>query len=126
MVEKKYKLKSEIEIFADGTNNQEHIKDIVKQIDLLYCNIQDNNDICMQVFALRKKDQLEEDILDALQIACQNSIEIENQAVKIMEVIKKFEDKFDKNCQTDLEKFLKQMENYEKKSKKIMESVLSI
>lgn len=127
MVNKKYILKAEIEKFEDGSNNDEHIKDIISEIDVLYGNIQDNNDICVQLFKVKQQHDADKDVIDAIQIACEDIIEIEKQASEIMKVVDKLKEnlnKIDKNYQKDLENLLKQIKNFEKKSKKIMESVL--
>ncbi|MBE7074346.1 MAG: hypothetical protein E7379_04595 [Clostridiales bacterium] len=126
MVEKKYILKNEVQRFDDGTNNDEHIKDIIKKAEMLYDNIQDNNDICIQIYNDRKNKKVDEDVLDALQIACQNSIEIEKQAGEIMQAIEKYASQLDRTSQPALETLLNQTIILEKKSKKIMESALSI
>jgi len=126
MAEKKYILKNEVQRFDDGTNNDEHIKDIIKKAEMLYDNIQDNNDICIQIYNDRKNKKVDEDVLDALQIACQNSIEIEKQAGEIMQAIEKYASQLDRTSQPALETLLNQTIILEKKSKKIMESALSI
>ena len=126
MVEKKYILNNEVQRFDDGTNNDEHIKDIIKKAEMLYDNIQDNNDICIQIYNDRKNKKVDEDVLDALQIACQNSIEIEKQAGEIMQAIEKYASQLDRTSQPALETLLNQTIILEKKSKKIMESALSI
>ncbi|MBQ8792651.1 MAG: hypothetical protein IJZ62_03460 [Clostridia bacterium] len=122
MANKKYILKTEVEKFSDGSSNEEHIKDIMAEMEMLYGNIQDNNDICLQVYKV--KQEADKDIVDAISIVCDTLIEIEKQAGKIMQVIEKYDGKLDKNCQLELESLLKAVKNYEKKSKKLMESVL--
>ncbi|MBQ8444711.1 MAG: hypothetical protein IJX25_05110 [Clostridia bacterium] len=122
MANKKYILKTEVEKFSDGSSNEEHIKDILAEMEMLYGNIQDNNDICLQVYKV--KQEADKDIVDAISIVCDTLIEIEKQAGKIMQVIEKYDGKLDKNCQLELESLLKAVKNYEKKSKKLMESVL--
>lgn len=128
MATKKFVLKSDIAKFNDGTNNEEHIKDIISEIEISYSNIQDNNDICIQLFKTREEN-VDKDLLDALQVACENMIELEKQATEVFNVadeVKKNLSKIDKSSQLDLEKLLKQMNGYEKKSEKIMKSVLKI
>lgn len=127
MATKKYALKRDKETYADGTSNAEHIKDIVCEIEILYGNIQDNNDICMQLYKIRQKQGADEDIVDALQIACENSIAIEQDAADVMKVVDKVKEnisKFDKSNEEDVGNLLKQMRNLEKKSQKILQANL--
>ena len=70
MAEKKYVLKTQSEKFDDGTNNDEHVLDIIKEIEMLYSNIQDNNDIGMKLFKLKEQADVDKDILDAIEIGC--------------------------------------------------------
>ena len=126
MATKKYVMKSDNVSFEDGTNNAEHIRDIISDIEILYSNIQDNNDICMQLYLIKKN--IDEDLADALQLACETLVQIEQDAGDIIEVVNKVKeniDKCDKSQEADFKSLLKQMKELEKKSRKIMEANLA-
>lgn len=126
MATKKYVMKTEKVSFEDGTDNAEHIRDIISEIEILYNNIQDNNDICMQLYLIKKN--IDEDLADALQLACETLVQIEQDAGDIIEVVNKVKeniDKCDKSQEADFKSLLKQMKDFEKKSRKIMEANLS-
>lgn len=122
---KKYIMKNEKIAYSDGTSNDEYIRDIISEIEVLFGNIQDNCDLCMQLYNIRKND--DEDLADALQIACENLVAIEKDAGEIISVVDQVKEnikKYNKENQEDFENLLKQMRGYEKKSKKIMEANL--
>lgn len=126
MATKKYVMKSDNVSFEDGTNNAEHIRDIISDIEILYSNIQDNNDICMQLYLIKKN--IDEDLADALQLACETLVQIEQDAGDIIEVVNKAKQhlsKCDKSQEADFKSLLKQMKELEKKSRKIMEANLA-
>lgn len=125
MAEKKYVLKAQTEKFDDGTNNDEHVLDIIKEIEMLYSNIQDNNDIGMQLFKLKEQANVDKDILDAIGIACENLIQLEKEGYAVLEVVYKHKEKLDKNCEEVLRGFLKQMVELAKKSEKTLTSLLA-
>lgn len=127
MATKKYIMKDSMQKYADGTSNEEHIADIISQIEILYDNIQDNNDICLQLYKVKVNDGSDEDTVDAIQIACENAVEIEKEASDIMQVIEKVKEsieKYDKSNEVDFENLLKQMQSFEEKSRKLLESVV--
>ena len=127
MATKKYVLKTEQEKYADGTNNEEHIRDIISQVEISFENIQDNNDVCLQVYKVKQAIDTDKDTLDAISIACENSIEIEKQAGDVLAVVEQVKDnldKYGKSNEEDLQNLLKQMQKYEKQSRKIMEGVM--
>ena len=124
MAEKKYVLKTQSEKFDDGTNNDEHVLDIIKEIEMLYSNIQDNNDIGMQLFKLKEQADVDKDILDAIEIGCENLIQLEKEGYAVLEVVYKHKEKLDKNCEEVLRGFLKQMVELAKKSEKTLTSLL--
>ena len=127
MATKKYQLKSEVEKFADGSNNDENIKDMLESMEMLFDNIQENNDICIAVFKEKQK-QMDEDVVDALQIVCQDMLEVEKEADEVMAVVKSAQEnlsKLGKKSQADLEILLTKLQNIEKKSKKFLERIFS-
>ena len=125
-MEKKYILKTYKIQYTDGTSNEEHILDIIAQVKMLYENICDNIDICMQVYSV-KKSSGDEDLADALSIVCEDAIAIEKSAQDVICVINKVNEnisKYGKNNQLDFESLLNQMKDYEDKSRKIIEKVM--
>ena len=127
MTAKKYVLKQDENKPADGTLNAEHIRDIIAEIEMSFENIQDNIDICLQVYKVKQAVETDKDTLDAISVACENSIEIEKQAGEIMSIVEQFKQNlgiYDKSGEGDLKILLKQMLGFEKQSKKIMEGVM--
>lgn len=93
MEKKKYVLKTEgekQEKSADGTENAEHIIDMIDRAKMCLNNIQDNTDLAVNVFKL-KKQQIDEDELDAIQLMCQEMIDIEQQSNDIFQEIEEIE-----------------------------------
>lgn len=127
MAVKKFALKKDATKAADGTENEEHIMDIINEIEMLFENIQGNNDIAVAVYNVRKKDEIDEDTLDAIQISCENSIEIEKEAADIYNTILQVKgniEKYNKANELDFKAMLKAMKELENKSRKSMESVV--
>lgn len=93
MEKKKYVLKTEVEKqekSADGTENAEHIIDMIDRAKMCLNNIQDNTDLAVNVFKLEKQ-QIDEDELDAIQLMCQEMIDIEQQSNDIFQEIEEIE-----------------------------------
>ena len=88
---KKYVLKEEKEVFADGTTNDEHIKDIISQIKVCYDNIQANIDICFDVFKLKQDSGEDEDLMDAISLICEDATQVEKEGEEIISIISKAE-----------------------------------
>ena len=127
MATKKYVLKKDEDKPADGTLNAEHIRDIIDHIEISFENIQDDIDICMQVYKAKQEMDVDRDTLDAISVACENAIEIEKQAGEVMTIVEQFKQNlgiYDKSGEGDLKILLKQMLGYEKQTKKIMEGVI--
>ncbi|MBO5395067.1 MAG: hypothetical protein J6A28_04125 [Clostridia bacterium] len=127
MATKKYVMKDSTQKYADGTSNEEYIMDIISQIEVLYSNITDNNDICLQLFKVREAENADEDMVDAIQLACEDAVQIEKDATDIMTVIEKVKENiqhYDKSNQLDFENLLAQMKGMEERSRKIMERVM--
>lgn len=104
----------------DGIDNNEHILDIAQGIDVSYTNIKDNTDMSIEIFKLRKKENLDEDMLDALQIACENIIEIEKEASVLnaqLEILGKNERK--------LQEIYQKIKDLEEISRKMLERILN-
>lgn len=128
MIEKKkYALKKDLEkvvYSADGIDNKEHILDLLAETELLFNNIQDNVDICINIYKLQKEKNLEEDELDAIQIACENCVELEKSATKIYQEIKEIKESKTVPNEDDIKRLNNQMKSFENKSKKLLEGIL--
>ncbi len=109
-------------VSADGIENAEHVLDILQEIDMLKTNISDNTDLCISLYNLQKEDKnLSDDILDAIQIACEKIIEIEKTAQELTQI----QSKIDINDERQLKIILIKMQELEEKSKKTLESILN-
>lgn len=109
-------------VSADGIENSEHVLDILQEIDMLKTNISDNSDLGISIYNLQKKNKdLSDDILDAIQIACEKIIEIEKTAQELTQI----QSKIDIKDERQLKIILIKMKDLEEKSKKLLESVLS-
>ena len=128
-MEKKYKLKEENSYTksADGTENFEHILDMIERAEVCIDNIRDNTDLCVNLFNL-KKNKSDDDELDAFQLLCQDCITIEQQAVEISQEIELLNNKIDKHLKVSesvVEEILKNILILELHSKEIMEKCLN-
>ena len=103
----------------DGIDNSEHILDLTREIDLLYGNIKDNTDICIDIFKYKKEEKVEEDILDAIQISCEKIIEIE----KLASELNKYQSTIDAKDEVTLKGIYANMKDLEDNSKKLIESI---
>ena len=131
MEKKKYVLKSSIlesaKVSADGTENSEHIFDMIERAELCFGNIQDNVDLCMDIFKLNKDNIQDEDEIDALQLMCEDCITIENEATSVIESIEIIKGKIEKHLKVkeyEVEEFLKAILLLELKSKDIVDKIL--
>lgn len=128
MEQKKYILKTDndqIQKSADGTENSEHVFDMLARAEMCLSNIQDNTDLCMSMYKLNQNG--DEDEKDALQLFCEDCIEIECQAGQIGEEIEMLKYKIDKHLKIDLakvEQLLKDILILELRSKEIVEKML--
>ncbi len=123
---KKYVLKNqkEIEKSADGTENAEHIFDMIERAELCYGNIQDNTDLCVNLFKIKKVD---EDESDALQLLCEDCIIYEKRAGELMGEIDFYKDKIshgDSVKEEIIEEILKEILIIELHSKDVMEKMV--
>ena len=129
MEKKKYVLKSdnlEQEKSADGTENSEHVFDMIDRAEMCLSNIQDNTDLCMNIYKLSKQ-TLSEDEIDAMQLLCEENISIEQSAGEIamqLEIVKGNIDKHLKVTESKVEEILKQILILELHSKEIAEKML--
>ena len=105
----------------DGIDNSEHILDLTREIDLLYGNIKDNTDICIDIFKYKKEEKVEEDILGAIQISCEKIIEIE----KLASELNKYQSTIDAIDEVTLKGIYANMKDLEDNSKKLIESILN-
>lgn len=124
---KKYVLKEENEKFADGTANDEHIKDIISQIKVCYDNIQANIDVCFEMFKLKQDSGEDEDLVDAISLVCEDATLVEKEGEEIISIISKAEEnigKYSKENELDFSHLLCQIQKLEEKSAKYMEKVL--
>lgn len=109
-------------VSADGIENSEHILDILQEIDMLKSNISDNSDLGISIYNLQKKNEgLSDDILDAMQLACEKIIEIEKTANELTQI----QSKVDMKNEGQLKIILVKMKELEEKSKKVLESILN-
>lgn len=127
-MEKKYQLKGthakeKMRKSADGTQNSEHILDIIADSKVLFSNIQDNFDIAVTIFKMNKKEN-DEDILDALQLDCERMAELEAEAGEIMQAMEKFEGSLQEINQANLEIVFEKLKKFEEESKIILERLI--
>ena len=109
-------------VSVDGIENSEHILDILQEIDMLKNNISDNSDLGISIYNLQKKNEgLSDDILDAMQLACEKIIEIEKTANELTQI----QSKVDMKNEGQLKIILVKMKELEEKSKKVLESILN-
>lgn len=109
-------------ISADGVENSEHVLDILQEIDMLKGNIADNTDLAIRLYKLQEKDKsLSDDILDAIQLACEKIIEIEKKANDLTEE----QNKIEISDEQSLKEILRKMKKLEENSKKTLESILN-
>ncbi len=83
---------------ADGTENNEHILDIISHAKMKYSNIQDNFDIALKMYKLNKSG--DEDILDAIQLNCENLAVIESEASGLIGEIENYNEKNETHLKT--------------------------
>ncbi len=109
-------------VSADGVENSEHVLDILQEIDMLKGNISDNTDLGISLFKFHKKNKdLDEDTLDAVQLACEKIIEVE----KTVEGITKLQSQIDVKDEEKLKSILEEIRRLEEISKKTLESILN-
>ena len=129
MEKKKYVLKKDVDNTvkpADGTENGEHIFDMIDRAKMCFGNIQDNTDLAAQIFKLNKNN-LDEDELDALQLLCEDAIAIEKEGERVMGELSIDCDKIDKHIKVSegkIEEYLKAILLLEMSSKNIIEKIL--
>lgn len=109
------------DVNADGVDNSEHILDLIKEIDLLYGNIKDNTDVCIEIYKFKKEDNTDEDILDAVQISCEKIIEIEKMASEL----NKYQSTIDEKDEDKLKGIYANMKDLEQNSQKLLENILN-
>lgn len=109
------------DVNADGVDNSEHILDLTKEIDLLYGNIKDNTDVCIEIYKFKKEDNTDEDILDAVQISCEKIIEIEKMASEL----NKYQSTIDEKDEDKLKGIYANMKDLEQNSQKLLENILN-
>lgn len=109
-------------VSADGIENSEHVLDILQEIDMLKNNIRDNSDLGISLYNFHKKNEdLNVDILDAMQLACEKIIEIEKTANELTQI----QSKIDMKNEEQLKIILVKMKDLEENSKKTLESILN-
>ena len=124
---KKYVLKNQKEIVksADGTENAEHIFDMIERAELCYGNIQDNTDLCVSLFKLKKGQ--DEDERDAMQLLCEDCIVFEKRAGELMGEIDFYKQKIENGegaNEGKIEEILKEILVIELHSKNTMEKLI--
>ena len=98
---------------ADGTENSEHVFDMIERFEMTYGKIQ--------------KDSFDEDELDAMQLMCQDCIDIEakaNELINDIEILKERINKKIKVKESEVEELLKQILILELHSKEIVEKII--
>ncbi len=125
---KKYVLKKDVEGVvksADGTENGEHIFDMIERAELCYANIQDNTDLCVSLFKMKK--DIDEDENDAMQLLCEDCIVFERRAGELMGEIDFYKDKIARGesvSEGKIEEILKEILVIELHSKDTMEKLI--
>lgn len=118
----------------DGVDNEEHILDIEKQIEMLIENIKDNTDTAFDILKLHQEDK-EQDIVDVYRINCSQILDCEKLAQKTYKKYNNLKDKLNAGYTTDkkdavkkqIEKlinFYKEIETYEKESVELLNSLI--
>ncbi len=119
-MDKKYtKTKKQEKKSADGTENAEHILDLTHEIDMMYSNIKDNTDICIDLYKFKKSEGNNDDILDATQLVCEKIIELEKTASEFINLVK-----IDAKNEQKLKEIHSKMKTLEESSKKLLESII--
>lgn len=128
MENKKYIRKKEdsvVESF-DGTENKEHIFDMIDRTEMCIENIQNNTDICMSVFKIEQA-RVDEDEGDALQLLCQDCIEIEAESCEVLDEIEIIKEKIDKHLgvsEAKVEDLLKKALILDLRSEQLVEKII--
>jgi len=130
MEKKKYVLKNKenIEVkAADGTENSEHIFDMIARAEMTLDNIKDNTDLCINFFKLADtKGEMDNDELDALSLICEEAITLECASKEDEEKINIIKEKLSKNVNVkegEVEELLKNILINELHSKEIVDKV---
>lgn len=111
----------------DGIDNKEHVCDIIEKSEMLFANIQDNTDLSVRLFSLLDGKILDEDIIDAIKIDCDEIIQVEKLAESYMSQIRLYKNSIikEKNYK-DILNINNELKNLENKSKKLVEQILKI
>lgn len=110
----------------DGIDNSEHVVDIIQEIEMLYSNIKNNTDIGIELYKFKKQSSNDgDDILDAMQIACEKIIELEKSASEIYSDFSAIVKQIDRKYENSLKEIYQNMQKIEEISRKTMESLLN-
>ena len=126
MENKRYVLKETAEVSQDGTENKEHVFDMLHRAEMCVDNIQSNTDVCMSIFKL-EQGKFDEDEEDALQLLCQDCIDVEAESCLIVDEIEIIKDKIEKHLavsEAKVEELLKQVLLLEFKSENLVEKII--
>lgn len=113
---------------SDGTQNEEHILDIINAIKVKYENMQENTDISIKTIenemAIENRDY---DVVDAIILLGQEVVEYEKKAREVMDEIEEIERSITNNEKVDQEMVQTAFDNirdYEKLSKNRLETII--
>lgn len=126
MENKKYALKKDVEKSADGTENGEHVFDMLHRAEMCIENIQSNTDVCMGIFKLEES-RLEEDEADAVQLLCQDCIEVEAESCEVVQEIEIIKEKLEKHLsvsEAKVEELLKKVLILDLRSQQLVEKII--
>ncbi len=126
--QKKYVCKNKMVLNSnnDGIDNSEHVVDIIQEIEMLYSNIKNNTDIGIELYKFKKQSSNDgDDILDAMQIACEKIIELEKSASEIYSDFSAIVKQIDRKYENSLKEIYQNMQKIEEISRKTMESLLN-
>ena len=111
----------------DGIDNKEHVCDIIEKSEMLFANIQDNTDLSVRFFSLLDGKILDEDIIDAIKIDCDEIIQVEKLAESYMSQILFYKNSIIKeNDYKDILNINNELKNLENKSKKLVQQILKV
>lgn len=109
----------------DGTQNREHISDIIEKCEMLFANIQDNTDLAARLFSFVEEKVNDKDILDAVRLDCEDIIQIEKLADNYISQISNYKNKIIKDDEHgDIFDIYSELKDLENKSTKLVEQVL--
>ncbi len=111
----------------DGTQNKEHISDIIEKCEMLFANIQDNTDLAVRLFSLQEGDIVDKDILDAVKLDCEDIIQIEKLADNYISQISNYKNQIIQDSEHgEILSIYNELKSMENKSAKLVEQILKV